>query len=109
MGYDNIGHVLAAYGKLHDALDAYQEELTVAKRLTQQNRSNSDWQQCLSWSYERIGDGMLAQGLLQDALNAYKQELTIDETLAGQDPNTLNKLNEIANALTSPSSGAENH
>jgi predicted negative regulator of RcsB-dependent stress response len=37
----NLGDVLEAQGKLQEALDAYQEGLTIAKRLADQDKSNA--------------------------------------------------------------------
>ena len=51
----NLGDVLVAKGKLPEALDAYQQSLTIAKRLAEQGKSNGGWQWDLSVSYEKLG------------------------------------------------------
>ena len=75
-----------AQGKLEDALDAYQQDFAIAKRLAEQDNSNSGWQRDLSVSYEKVADILMAQGMLQDALEAYQQDLAIAKALAEQDP-----------------------
>jgi hypothetical protein len=37
-------------GKLQDALDLYQQDLAIAKRLAEQDKSNSEWQNDAAWS-----------------------------------------------------------
>jgi tetratricopeptide (TPR) repeat protein len=81
----NLGDVLVAQGKLQEALDAYQRSLAIAKRLAEQDKSNSGWQRDLSVSYEKVGDVLVAQGKLQEALDAYQQSLKIRQILAEQD------------------------
>jgi Tetratricopeptide repeat len=69
----NLGGVLAAQGKLPEALDLYQQSLAIAKRLAEQDKSDSGWQRNLSVSYVNVGNVLVAQGKLQDALDAYQQ------------------------------------
>jgi serine/threonine-protein kinase len=82
---NNLGDVLVAQGKLPEALDAYQNGLAIAKRLAEQDKTNTGWQRSLSVSYERVGDVLVAQGKLQEALDAYQQSLKIRQTLAERD------------------------
>jgi tetratricopeptide (TPR) repeat protein len=82
---DNLGDVRVAQRKLQDALDAYQQGLAIAKRLADQDKSNSGWQRDLSVSYTKVGIVLVAQGKLQDALDVYQQSLKIHQTLAEQD------------------------
>ena len=57
----NLGEVLVAQGKLQEALDAYQQDLAIAKRLAEQDQSNEGWQRDLGVSYEKVGDVLEAQ------------------------------------------------
>jgi tetratricopeptide (TPR) repeat protein len=76
---DNLGDVRVAQRKLQDALDAYQQGLAIAKRLADQDKSNSGWQRDLIVSLYKIGtltakiggndSVMQAQEFLQTALN----------------------------------------
>ena len=50
----NLGNVLVAQGKLQDALEAYQQSLTICRTLAEQDKSNSGWQSDLSVSYEKV-------------------------------------------------------
>jgi tetratricopeptide (TPR) repeat protein len=82
---DNLGNVREAQGKIQDALDAYQQALAIAKRLTEHENSNAVWQWNLSASYADVGSVLEAQGKLQDALDNYQQGLAITKRLAEQD------------------------
>src|SRR5258707_6721973 len=82
---DNLGDVLVAQGKLQDALDTYQQGLAIAKRLVEQDKTNSGWQRDLSIRYQRVGNVLVAQGKLREALDAYQQYLAIAKRLAEQD------------------------
>ena len=93
--YVRVGDVLMTQGKLKDALDAYQQDLAIAKRLSEQDKSNSEWQRNLSVSYEKVGDGLAAQGKLQEALDAYQQGLAIIERLAEQDKSDSGRQREL--------------
>jgi tetratricopeptide (TPR) repeat protein len=81
----NLGDVRVAQGKLQDAVDAYQQGLTVAKRLAEQDKSNTLRQRDLSVSYEKVGDVLAAQGKPKEALDAYQECLKVRQTLAEQD------------------------
>ena len=108
-----MGNVLVAQGKLKEALDAYQQYLAIAKRLAEHDESNSQWQNDAAWSRYcvakvliRIKDGyrnearrLVIEGI--DILTRLEHQGALDTN--AQD--TLNKLNEIATTLTSPSSG----
>jgi tetratricopeptide (TPR) repeat protein/energy-coupling factor transporter ATP-binding protein EcfA2 len=82
---DTLGDLLGAQGKLQDALDAYQQGLTIAKRRAEQDQSNAAWQRDLSVRYETVGDVMVTQSKLRDALNLYQQDLAISKRLAERD------------------------
>jgi hypothetical protein len=70
---NNLGDVLEAQGKLPEALEAYQQTLTILKRLAEQDRSNVGWQRDLSVSYENVGGVLAAQGKITEALKSYQQ------------------------------------
>jgi len=77
--------MLVAQGKLQEALEAYQQALTIAKTLAEQDKTNSGWQLDLSISYDSVGDVLVAQGKLQEAPEAYQQSLAIFKRLAERD------------------------
>ncbi|MEY2536312.1 MAG: hypothetical protein QOG67_52, partial [Verrucomicrobiota bacterium] len=52
----NLGDVLVGQGKLQEALEAYQQALTIAKALAEQDKTNSGWQRDLSVSYDKVGN-----------------------------------------------------
>jgi tetratricopeptide (TPR) repeat protein len=82
--------VLAAQGKLDEALKAYRDSLAIRERLAAADPSNTEWQRDLSVSYDKIGNVLVAQGKLDEALKAYRDSFAIRERLAANDPgNTL--------------------
>jgi len=81
----NLGDVRIAQSKLLEALNAYQQSLTILKRLADQDKSNFALQQDLGADYERVANARVLQGKLSEALNAYQQSLTIFRRLVDQD------------------------
>ena len=47
--------MLAAQGKLEEALKAYRDGLAIVERGAAADRSNTQWQNSLSLSYEKVG------------------------------------------------------
>jgi hypothetical protein len=45
-----VGEVLVGQGKLREALEAYQQELTIDKKLASQDPTNAVWQNAAAWS-----------------------------------------------------------
>jgi tetratricopeptide (TPR) repeat protein len=80
------GDILAAQGKLAEALAAYQADLAIAQRLADLDSDNTEWQRDLSISHNKVGDILRSQGKLADALAAYQQALAIRQRLAALDP-----------------------
>jgi tetratricopeptide (TPR) repeat protein len=81
----NLGEVLVAQGKLAEALDAYQRDLAIAKRLAEQDKTNAGWQQDLAFIYDKFGEVLMFQGKLAEALDSCQQGLAITKRLAEQD------------------------
>jgi hypothetical protein len=79
VSYEKVGDVLNAQGKLQDALDLFQQELAIDKRLAEQDKSNAVWQRTLIVSLYKVGtitariggddNDSQAQDLLREALN----------------------------------------
>jgi tetratricopeptide (TPR) repeat protein len=96
VGYERIGDVLVAQGKLQEALEAYQQSLKIRQTLAEQDKTNSSWQSDLSVSYQRVGEILAAQGDLVGALKNYRDEFAITEKLASQDPTNADSQNAAA-------------
>ena len=62
-----MGDVLKVEGKLSEAQQSYDSALAIAKRLTQQDPKNTQWQQGLALIHERVGDTLVAQGKRAEA------------------------------------------
>lgn len=82
---NNLGDVLALRGNLQEAVQAYQRGLTLAKQLTEQDKSNSEWQQVLALCYRNVGDQLKWQGKLLETQELYQQSLNIWSTLSERD------------------------
>jgi hypothetical protein len=71
--------VLVAQGKLQEALETYQQDLAIMKRLAEQDKTNSGWQRDLIVSLYKVATtmakiggedgGFRAQKIVQEALN----------------------------------------
>jgi serine/threonine-protein kinase len=92
----NLGDVQIAQSRLLEALNAYQQSLTILKRLADQDKSNLSWQRDLSTGYGKVGNVLLAQGKLQEALNAYQQDLALSKRLAEQDKSNSSWQRELS-------------
>ena len=84
--FSNLGDVLVAQGKLQDALSAYQEGLKFMTRLTEQDKSNADWQRKLAIAWQNVGRSRQAQGDLKGATEAYGHDFEISQRLFDQKP-----------------------
>jgi tetratricopeptide (TPR) repeat protein len=90
------GDVLRAQGRLPEAMAAYQQGLTIAKRLADRDPSKAGWQRDLAASYGKIGDVLRAQGRVPEALAAYQQGLAITKHLVDQDPSKADWKQDLA-------------
>jgi tetratricopeptide (TPR) repeat protein len=90
--------VLVDQGKLQEALQAYQQSLTIRRTLAEQDKSNSDWQRDLAVSHERLGDVLVDQGKLQEALDAYQQQVKLLRGVVSYQPGDRSRY-RLASAL----------
>ena len=111
IGYEKVGDVLVAQDKLQEALEAYQQYLAIAKALAEQDPTNAVWQNATAWSRYCVakvlirikdGDRNEARRLVIEGIDIIKR-LEHQGSLDTDAQDTLNKLNEIATALTSSS------
>jgi tetratricopeptide (TPR) repeat protein len=94
--YNKVGEVLAAQGKLEEALKAYRDGLAIRERLAAADRSNTEWQRDLLWSYNKVGDVLEKQGKLEEALTAYRGSLATGERLAAADRSNTEWQRDLA-------------
>ncbi len=94
---------LIAQGKLAEALDAYRQDLDIAKHIAARDNVNTHWQFNLSCCYERIGDVLQAQGKPAEAMEAYGEALPIFQWLVAQD--SSNASWQLSLALSYNSAG----
>jgi tetratricopeptide (TPR) repeat protein len=83
---NKTGDMWLRFGKIDEAVAAYQESLEIRERLAASDPTDAQAQRDLSISYEKIGDVQLRLGNANDALRAYQQSLEIRERLAASDP-----------------------
>lgn len=93
---NNLGNVLRAQGKLDEALKVYQQDLTIAKRLSDQDKPDAGLQGDVLIGYVKVGDVLQSQGRLQEGEDAYQQGLTIAKRLTGQDRSNAIWLRDLS-------------
>ncbi len=96
---NNLGDVLALRGKLQEALQEYRRSLTLAKLVTEQDKTNSESQQVLALCYRNVGDQLKWQGKLRETLEYYQQSLKIWTTLSEQDKSNTAWQQDLARKL----------
>jgi len=95
---NDLGDVLAAQGKLQEALEVYEQGLAIKKSLTDQDKSDQGRLRDFAQSFENVGDVLVAQGKLQEALETYEQQLTIAQRLSEQSPSNNGLKQNLADS-----------
>ncbi|OUD15658.1 AAA-like domain-containing protein [Thioflexithrix psekupsensis] len=80
------GDMWLRFGKIDEAVVAFQQYLEIAERLAASDPTDAQAQRDLSVSYEKIGNVQLRLGNANDALRAYQQTHDILKRLAASDP-----------------------
>ncbi|WHZ14118.1 MAG: hypothetical protein OJF52_000953 [Nitrospira sp.] len=80
------GDLARVHTTIADARRDYEEAFRIAKRLTDNDPENRNWQRDLTVSYSKLGDVAVAQGKLDQAAQAYRDSLVIRKQLAASDP-----------------------
>ena len=80
MAHSKVGDVLQSQGKLEEARAAFDENLTISRRLAEQDSSNAGWQRDLAVAIHRIarmasssGSHKRATGLLIEAIQIFER------------------------------------
>ena len=90
------GDVLQSQGKLEAAWAAYDEVLTISRRLAEQDPSNAGWQHDLAVAHSKVGDVLQSQGKLKAARVAFDEALMISRRLAEQEPSNAGWQRDLA-------------
>ena len=85
MGYDRLGDVAVAQGKLDEAARAYGVALAIAKKLAEGDPGNTEGQRDLSYSLFKISKLQAQQKHWPDAIGNAEASLEIDERLSQLD------------------------
>ena len=103
---NTLGPRAQTHETLAAALAHYQEAARHARRLTEDDPGNTQWQRDLSVSFNKLGDVAVAQGDLAAAAGHYRSGLDIRQKLAAADPGntgwqrdlsvSFNKLGDVA-------------
>ncbi|MFY9984869.1 MAG: TIR domain-containing protein [Chthoniobacterales bacterium] len=93
----NLGDVLKDKGELPQALDAYQQSLSIKKSLAEKAPSDFSLQGDLAAGYILLGEALRAKGDSQAALDAYRQGLAFCQHLLEQDPSNTEWRSNLAN------------
>jgi tetratricopeptide (TPR) repeat protein len=86
LAHERYGDLLAAKGRLPDALAEYTSYVQLMKRLVEKDPAASWRQRDLSVSYAKVGEVLVAQGNLADALKSFRDSHAITDRLAKADP-----------------------
>jgi tetratricopeptide (TPR) repeat protein len=97
--YQEIGDVLMARNKFHEALQNYQGSLAIAERLASADPTNNNWQSDLAIILEKTGETFTAEGKSAEALQEFRDSLAICEKLTQADPKNAEWATEEALAL----------
>ena len=81
--------MLRAQGQLKAAQAAFDEDLTISRRLAEQDPSNARWQRELAAAHGRVGAMLRGQGQLAAAQEAFAEDLAISRRLTEQDPSNV--------------------
>lgn len=74
-------------GKLPEALQAFQDRLVVAKKLSESDPGNARWQIGLGAAYLELGGLYMVTGKLPEALQATQESVVVVKKLIERDPN----------------------
>ena len=91
---------MEAQGRLELAQAAFEQYLTISRRLAERDPCNAGWQRELAVAYSRVGGVLEAQGRLDGARAAFEQGLTIFRRLAEQDPSNAGWQRDLAVAYS---------
>jgi tetratricopeptide (TPR) repeat protein len=97
--YANMGDRLFAQGKSGDALENYQESLTILQELVIHDPSNTGWQSSVSILLVKIGDVLKEQGKSVEALITYQEGLKISQKLVAHDSNNTGWQYDVSISL----------
>jgi len=78
--------VRVSRGDLDGALEAFEESLTVRRRLSASDPRNTLWQRDVTLSLDGIGDVRVSRGDLDGALKAFEESLAGARRLSASDP-----------------------
>ena len=84
-----VGNAWLLLGNTEKALQAYEQDLEISKKLAKDDPNSFQAQRDVAVSFEKIGDVQLQLGNTEKTLQAYQQSLEIFEKLAKDDPNSF--------------------
>lgn len=100
LSYELIGDMLAAEGKLDDALDAYQTSIAKTKAAaTAYPEHATNLQEGIAIDYVHIGDVLKNQGKTAEAMSAFQTALDIDQKLVAQDQTNALLLRGLGSSI----------
>ena len=94
-----IGDVRLAAGDRAGALTAYEESLSISRKLAAADPGNAAWQRGLYVSLTKIGDVRLLTGDRTGALASYEEGLAIMRKLAAADPGNAERQADLVTGL----------
>jgi eukaryotic-like serine/threonine-protein kinase len=95
----NRGVQLFAAGQLPEARQSFEQAVDLSKKLSAENRSETEWQLNLATGYQQIGNVLAAEGNLTKALEAYEDSRKILKKLIEEDPANSRWQRDLAGSL----------
>ena len=93
-----IGNVRMAQGKLPEALELFQESVTIAQEVTSRNPSVAEWQVALGESHGSVGEALRRQSDFNGALEHLQIRIEIAKALTAKYPDNSEYQLELSYA-----------
>ena len=92
---NKLGDARSQNGDFRAAVISYDELLTIARRLTERNPANPQWQWDLWFTLKKLGDAKLSLGKRGAAHDLYAEGLTIIRALLNTDPGNVQRQTDL--------------
>ena len=96
ISYTKLGDLLNQEGKGAEARKAYEEGLTISRKLAEADKDNAQAQRDLSISYNNLGDLLKQEGKGAEARKAYEDGLSLSRKLAEADKDNAQAQRDLS-------------
>ena len=96
---ERIGDAKVKQGDPAGALAAYEEALTITRRLSESDPTNHDWQRDLMVSLNRVGGMRLQAGNFDGSVAAFEEGLAIARALVAAEPDSAERQADLVMSI----------